>query len=211
MQKILFVVLLSFCFFKFSVGQDQRLKVIEQKLYQLAEINKGLNERTEVALSNSSLKEFLKGLAQSYSLSLDISPDINHSITAYFYGEKVVDVLIYCISQFNLDVKFSQSIVSIFPYNPPTLIIPPVKKVPSITFDSTNNTVTLDLRDDTLSLIANTITKLSNQNILVVPELSNRTISGYFQNLSIPNLLDKIAIANSYKVSALIVFLSFNH
>lgn len=200
MKKYLLIVT-YLCIIHNAFGQDQRIIQIEKRLNELSATIPQLNEKTEIAVSNSPVKEFLRGIAQNHSLSLDISEEINQKITAYFFNERVTNILLYCIKQFNLDVEFNQSIISIFPYKPPVLILPPIYRDPLVSFNPESQTITLELKDDTLSLVAKKITKLSNRNILIPPDIGSKLISGYFQNLSVPGALEKIAIGNNLKLN----------
>ncbi|HYC28033.1 MAG TPA: secretin and TonB N-terminal domain-containing protein, partial [Chitinophagaceae bacterium] len=60
---------------------------------------------------------------------------------------------------------------------------------------------TMDLQDDSLVNVAKRITQLSNQNIIVLPELSAKKVNGYFQELPVGGALEKLALSNAMKVN----------
>jgi type IV pilus assembly protein PilQ len=61
--------------------------------------------------------------------------------------------------------------------------------------------ITMDLRDDTLLMVAKKITQLSNENVVVVPQLFSRQVTGYFQDIPVENALEKLAFTNGIKLN----------
>ncbi len=59
----------------------------------------------------------------------------------------------------------------------------------------------MDLQGDTLLNIAKRITQLSNKNIVVLPEIFYKPITGYIQQLPVQNALEKLALTNSFKLN----------
>lgn len=188
--------LLSFCA---NGQQTDRISQLEQRLRNLIQNVPGLNENVETSISNGSLQEFLRGLATTHNLNLNIDPAINQKITSYFSNEKVITVLLYVAREYNLDFNFTGSIISIFPYRDPLANLPPKPKDIQVEFDSASQALSLDLEDDSLLLVAKKITRLSGKNVVVVPELYGKKVTGYILKLKIQNALEKLAITNSFK------------
>lgn len=181
-------------------GQD-RLVIMENRLNDLAQNISGLNQRLETSVSNGSLQDFLRGLATTHNLNLNIDPAINQRVTAYFSNEKVSNVLLYLARQYNLDFNFTGSIISIAPYKDPATLLPPLPKVLKVSYDPVKTTLTLDLQDDSLLNVAKRITQLSGINVVVLPELFSKKISAYIQDMPVQNAIEKLAITHSFKVN----------
>jgi type IV pilus assembly protein PilQ len=161
----------------------------------------GLKEKADLSVTDISLQDFLRGLATTHNLNLNIDPSLNQKMSNYFSDEPVVDILVYLARQFNLNYTFIGSIITIGPYNDPNANLPPPPKPLLIRVDSATGAVTFDLRDDTLSAVAKKITVLTSKNIVVLPELYDRKVTGYVQKMPLENALEKLAITNSFKLN----------
>jgi type IV pilus assembly protein PilQ len=184
-----------------QAGPD-RFQVIEQRLKSLSSSVPGLKEKADLSLSNSSLQEFLKGLAATHDLNLNIDPAINQRITNYFSDETVINILVFLARQYNLEYTFVGSIITISPYRDPTANLPPPPKELDIRYNNFNQHLTMDLQNDTLQNVAKKITQLTGRNIIVLPELYNKKVTGYIQEMPVTNAVEKLAITNSFKLNS---------
>jgi len=197
LNKLLLCVFLL-CSFH-SHAQQERLDAIEKKLAELSTTVSGLNEKTEISIAGSSVQEFLRALAQMHRLNISVDPLLNQKIVNNFSGEKVSNILLYMAKTYNLDIDIIGAILIIKPYQPP--LIPPKPKEIKSQYDPSNHLITLDLTEDTLYGVAKKITQLSNKNIIVLPNIRNKIINGYFQSLTVESALEKIAVTNQLKIS----------
>ena len=181
--------------------QDDRFQLLEKRLKDLSNNVPGLKEKADLSVTDISLQDFLRGLATTHNLNLNIDPSLNQKMSNYFSDEPVVDILVYLARQFNLNYTFIGSIITIGPYNDPNANLPPPPKPLLIRVDSATGAVTFDLRDDTLSAVAKKITVLTSKNIVVLPELYDRKVTGYVQKMPLENALEKLAITNSFKLN----------
>ncbi|HYC30079.1 MAG TPA: hypothetical protein VEB42_14700, partial [Chitinophagaceae bacterium] len=118
------LILGIFLYMNITVCAQDRISNLQQQLNELSQSTAGLNDEVETAVSNTSLYEFLKGLAVSYKLNLNIDPSINEKITTYFSHQTVKSVLLYLARQYDLDFVFTGSIIYITPYKDPSLNLP---------------------------------------------------------------------------------------
>jgi len=202
---ILLILILTIGFSPFRVfsqNQPDRFQVIEQRLKSLSSTVPGLKEKADLSLSNSSLQEFLKGLAATHDLNLNIDPSINQRITNYFSEETVINILVFLARQYNLEYTFVGSIITISPYKDPTANLPPPPKELNIRYNNFNQHLTMDLQNDTLQDVAKKITQLTGRNIIVLPELYNKRVTGYVQEMPVTNAMEKLAITNSFKLNS---------
>ncbi len=108
------------------------------------------------------------------AFNLNIDPSLNQRTTSYFSNEKVSTVLLYLAREYNLDMSFTGSIISVFPYRDPQANQPPPQKQLSISYNPMSQGITMDLKDDSLVNVAKKITQLSNRNVMVLPELNGK-------------------------------------
>ena len=161
---------------------EDRFQVLEKRLKDLAVSVPGLNEKADLSVTDVALQDFLKALASTHNLNLNIDPSLNQRLSNYFNNEPVIDILVYLARQFSLDYTFIGSIITIGPYMNPTANLPPPPKPLLIRVDSATGLLTFDLRDDTLSAVAKKITLLTNHNIIVLPDLYSRRVTGYVRS-----------------------------
>lgn len=182
-------------------AQDGRFQTIEQRLKDLSTSVPGLNQSAELSISGGSLQECLRGLAVTHNLNINADPALTQKVSNYFSKEKVINILLYLIKQYNLDVQFVGTIMTFTPYKDPSLSLPAKSKEPSIQYNTQNETISLDLSGDTLLSVAKRITQLSNKNVVVLPEVFYKPITGYVQNLPLYNALEKLSLSNNFKLS----------
>jgi type IV pilus assembly protein PilQ len=183
------------------LAQQDRFQIIEQRLKDLSSQVPGLNQKTDLSVSNSSLQEFLRGLAAANNINLNIDPSLIQKISNNFSDEKVINILLFLARQYNLDINFIGSIISITPFRDPLANQAPAPKPLNITYNTFSQNITMDLQDDSLSNIAKRITQLTNRNIVVLPELYNRKITEYIQDMPVQSALEKIAFTHNFKLN----------
>jgi type IV pilus assembly protein PilQ len=188
--KIVCAFFLVFIFKQEAYGQQDRFQAIEQRLKDLSAQVPGLNLKTDLSVSNGSLQEFLRGLASANNLNLNIDPSLTQKISTYFTDEKVINILLFLAKQYNLDFTFVGTIITIIPYRDMLANQPPPPKELKIIYNSFTEHITMDLQDDTLLNIVKKITQLSNKNIVVLPELYNRKITEYIQDMTVERALE---------------------
>ena len=87
------------------------------------------------------------------------------------------------------------------PYRDPLADLPPKPKQLIIDYNQPNETISFDLKNDTLIEVAKKITQLTNKNVVVLPEAFYKTVTGYVQNLPVYNALEKLSLGNNFKLS----------
>lgn len=196
-----------FLFFLFFVSlecfaqRSQRIDSIKQKLDSLTSEAPGLKETVDFSVTGVSIQEFLRGIAESHNLNISVDPSINYKIYNNFTNEKVINVLIFLVKEYELDISFVGSIMSFRKYIPPV----PQKEIAvpkdiSIKYNHYNGRLSIDLKNDTLDAVARKITQVTKKNILVGSALLNKTISAYIEDMPFENAIEKMAYANDLKL-----------
>lgn len=200
MKNVLFFLVLVSA--NVAAQQPDRFDVLEKRLKDLSGTVPGLNQKTDVSVDNATLQDFLKGLAATHNLNFNIDPSLNQKVSNYFSDETVLNILLYAAKEYNLDFNFIGSIINIVPYKDPLANLPPPPKLIKVIYNETNQLITLDLQDDTLLQVAKKITQLTNKNVIVLPEIYNKRVTGFIKDLPLQNALEKLALENSFKLNA---------
>jgi len=182
---------------------DTRLEEIRTQLDMLADsIVPGLKETATLSVSNSPIQSFLRSIAEGHDLNIQIDPSLNITLSNNFTNVQVKDLLYFVCREYQLDIRFVNSILSFYKYQAPVrpFVAPPPKKM-NVAYDATTGKISFDLANDTLRSFVKLVTSLTNRNVLVSggPEIDNRLVRGYIKDLPLDNALDKLAYVNGLK------------
>lgn len=198
MKKPITLLILLFLTGVICSAQD-RFKDVEDKLKNLAAGPvPGLNEKADIYLSKTSIQTFLSGLGRSYKINLSVDPALDIPVSLSFSQESVYNILLYVAQKYDLDYQFTGTIISISQHKVPP---PPIlEKEPGVKYDSGKNTLTLDLKGDSLAKIIKRITQISGKNLFLSSELNGKLVSVYLQDLPFENALNKLANTNDLEL-----------
>lgn len=198
-KSILFVFLvLSYTIAK---AQEERYTSIENKLKELSLTTPGLNEKVELSVNGVAIQEFIRALATTNNLNVSVDAGLTTKIVNNFSNVTVSDVLLFLTKKYDLDITFIGNIMSISQYVKPPVISKYISKPLKITYDKLTNTLNLDLTNDSLSLVAKEITRISEKNVVFSPDLAGKMVNGYIQGMPFNSVLDKFAFANDLKIT----------
>ncbi len=197
----LFILLLCFNA-KITSAQD-RFAVIESKLKSLTVDMPGLVQKVElVSVDDVTIQELIKGIAKSNSLNISIDPTLNIKIASNFTNIDVINLFIYLCKKYELDITFIGNIISIVKYNPPIVQLPkpPVKGI-QVKYDSLNNSISMDLKQDTLQAVVKEITRISGKNIIFTPDIKDKPLNAFIVNAPFDNGIDKLSLSNDLQMT----------
>ncbi len=180
-------------------AQEDRMRLIEERLKILSGTVQGLNQKVQLSMSGASAQEFLRALAQSNNLNINIDPQLNFKIYNNFTNETALNVLLFLAKEHNLDINMIGSIMSIRAVQEPRLSIPP--REIKVRYNGPNNTLSLELNNDTLGQVARRITQLSQKNVVVPVALLTKTVTAFFSDAPFDVALEKLAYANNLKLT----------
>ena len=186
----------------FKVSAQDRYAEIGGSIEELSKNTPGLNEPVELSVNDVSLTEFIRGLAIGYKLNISVDPNLKTVLSNNFAGVAVKDVLLYLCKQYELDIQFTGSIMTISKFSPqPVAPEPYVRRRPKIVYHDTSDFLSLDLRKDSLELVAREITELTLRNIILAPGLEGRQVGVFIKNRPFDDALDKFAFANNLSIT----------
>jgi type IV pilus assembly protein PilQ len=197
MKKIIAIVfglVLSLSCFS-QQSYDSTTSLLDQK----ALLYPTLNSKVDISVSEVSLDEFLRAIAVSNSVNLDIADNLKFPVVNNFTGVTVKDMLAFLCKQYGLTIEFTGNIISIRkelsikkPYIPEAL---------ELQFEPDSQLITFNFKNDSLKYIAEQITKVTNKNVVLAPQLIDKVASAYIQNKTLHSALDKLAFANNLIVT----------
>lgn len=200
LKRAVYLAILLLVFSMQAYAQDKRVDFIADRLKQLSETDApGLKEKVAVSVSSVSVAEFIRGIAISNNLNISVDPNVKLKITVNFTDETVMNILVFLCKQYNIDIKFTGSIMYVSEYTAPAPVVAE-REIP-ITFDTANNTISIDARNDTLYKVVKKIIQLSGTNIVAAPDVNNKIVTVYVSGLPLSSALEKLAFANQIQLT----------
>lgn len=184
---------------------NRRLEDIHVQLDVLSDsLAKGLNESANFSVSGLSIQAFLRTLAESHDLNIQVDPSINITLTNNFTSVRVKEIIYFLCQEYQLDIRFINSIMSFTKFLEP--VAPkqqPVARKLKIQFDPSTRTISFDLAGDSLRAIVKEITRISDRNVVASGgiDTENKLVTGYIRGLPLENALDKLAYTNGLKLT----------
>jgi type IV pilus assembly protein PilQ len=177
-KLLLYTVLLLSFITSFAQGtpDTERLRLIQERLNNLAVTVPGLNQKVQLNVSNVSAQEFLRALAQANNLNINIDPQLNFKVYNNFTNESALNVLVFLAKQYSLDINLIGSIMSVtrVPDQKPVVV---VKEI-NAQYNGQNNTLSVDLNGDSLVQVAQKIARVSSKNVVVPNSLLSKRLFG---------------------------------
>lgn len=197
-----FLIVIAFALFTFTTQAQDRFTGIREKLRVVAVESPGLKEKVELSVSGTSLQEFIRGLAISNNLNISVDPGINIQISNTFSNVTVEDVLLFLCRKYELDITFVGNIMSFSLYQAPAVEAPKVQpKMLNIAYHKDSDLLSIDLKNDSLYLVAKELTRITGKNVVYSPDLAGTFITVYIKDTRFQNALEKLAFANNLKVT----------
>lgn len=184
---------------------SDRLKELSMQLDLLGDsLSPGLNELANFSVSGISIQTFLRSVAESHRLNIQIDPSITVSLTNNFTNVMVKDLLLFLCETYELDVRFINNIMSFSRFQhpkPPERVV--VYRRPNISFNQADALLSFDLTGDSLRTVARELTRITNKNVVVSGggEMESRLVRAYIRNLPLENALDKLAYTNGLRLT----------
>jgi len=185
----------------FASPAQERFAAIEMNMLRLLPEIPGLDERVELSVNGVSLPEFLRGLGTAHNLNLSVDPSVTGNVTYNFSNARVSDVLMFIARQYELDIRFYGSIMSIYKFFPEVEKPKIVYKKPKIDYQNQTDFLSLELKNDSLDLVAEEITRKTMHNVILAPDVKGKSVSVFIQNRPFDNALDKMALANGLRIT----------
>lgn len=166
---------------------------IEQKFDSLSKEIPALGNRVSISVSNVSIHEFIRAIANSSGLNINVDPDISGMVVNNFNDVRVLDILLFLSQHYDLRISMIGNIITISRAS----LEGPGSKPDNIFYDTINNTITINYQNQSLSEAVKEITENTGKNVILTPGLETLKVSGYIQNMPFENALEKFAFSNN--------------
>lgn len=193
---LLSFIVFSFCLF--ALNAQDRFQFLQNKLDSLAISSiPALNEKVNISVTNVSIQEFLRGIANSSALNINVDPSINVQIINNFTNVRVSDVLVFLCRQYDLHVSVIGAILNI--YRKPKEELPPPKKQ-LVIFDQASGLVSIQCANEELAAFTRAFVDQTGYNLIPAPGTDRLPVSAYIQKLPVEGALEKFSFANNLKI-----------
>jgi type IV pilus assembly protein PilQ len=181
---------------------QNQTQTLEELFDEIAKERPGLEELTELDVSGLTLFEIITSLAEEHRLNVSADPGLSEMVVSNFFDVKVKDVYIFLAKKHNLDVGYMNEIIT-FKKQEVVKEVPQEKpkKPIDISFNQANDFLSVKLKNDSLPLVAERITELSNKNIVLAPEVKTMKVSAYIINRPFDQVMEMIARSNQLVAS----------
>ena len=197
MIKRLLLILTISLFSSLGFAQSN-LEAFKNKIDELAETKKGLNDHVRIDLTGLTLYDFITTLAEEYELNVSVDSDLNELVTSNFFDVNVKDVLLFLIDKHKLDVDVINNFLVFKKHveKPVEEKPKPLKKI-DVTYNSQNNFLSINLKNDSLPRVAQAITDASKKNVVLAPDIKTQKVSNYILNRPFDQVMEMMAKSNS--------------
>lgn len=95
-KKITFFIFFLICYITIAFAQQpDRTEVIQNRLAELSATVPGLKEKVQLSVTGVSVQEFLRALASSNKLNINIDPKLNFQVYNNFTNETALNILVF--------------------------------------------------------------------------------------------------------------------
>ncbi|MBI3133504.1 MAG: type II and III secretion system protein [Bacteroidetes bacterium] len=172
----------------------------DKQLTELAKSQPGLLEKVQVNVSGIGLSDFITAVAFEHNLNVSVDEQLKTVVVNNFYDALVKDVFVFIVKKYELDVEVIGTII-VFkkPAEKPVEIPVVLPKEIFVEYKKENQFLSLDLKKDTLSKVAETITRKSGRNVILAPNIKDRVVSVYIENRPFDEVIDMMCKSNGLK------------
>ena len=188
---LIFVLLFS----NFVLAQ-QDITELSKKFNELSTLKKGLNETIKIDVSGLTLHDFISSIAEEHQLNIDVDADLNQPIVNNFYDVTVKDVFIHLVQKYDLEVGFTNNIISFKKKKEVKVVEKKVAKIIDVNYNPQNDFLSIKLENDSLSSVIKAIIDKSSKNLVLAPGVKNIKVSSYILNRPFDQVIEMLSKSN---------------
>lgn len=198
MRKLKYTVaaIVLLIFIAVNVHSQYAPQSLEQKLDSLTREIPALNQRITISVSNVSIHEFIRAIANSSGLNINVDPDLNVMVVNNFSDVRVMDILLFLTRDYHLGISIIGNIITVYKLPPSETEL----RSKNVQYDTLNNTITINYQGQALPLAVKEITENTGKNVILSPGLEGIPVNGYIQDMPFDNALEKFAFSNNLTV-----------
>lgn len=191
-----FIYLALVLLFTNFVAAQQDIMELGRKFDELSIHKKGLNEVLKIDVSGLTLHDFISSIAEEHQLNIDVDVDLNQPVANTFFDVTVKDVFIYLVQKYDLEVGFTNNIISFKKRKEVKVTEKKLPKVIDVNYNPQNDFLSVKLENDTLSAVAKAIIDKSSKNLVLAPEVKNLRVSSYILNRPFDQVIEMLSKSN---------------
>ncbi len=200
MKKTTFLIVFGLFFSFMASAQKYNDAQLRTVLDSLSKTQKGLNNKLQLNVTNLQLAELVSSVALENDLNVSVDPTLNQIISYNFFDANVKDMLVFLYLNFEIEYDFIGTILSIKKRIPQAVVVTPTQKQLDISYNASNEFLSLDLKNDSLWQVAEKITKLSGKNFVIDPSIRNKQVNAFLQNRPIEQVMEMFAKSNGLEI-----------
>ena len=196
MKKVILLIAFFAAVVRGAQAQDARIDSLARRLDALAASGVQLNQPISITFDGLT-KDLISFLAESTKLNMTAMPGLEAStVSVSFTNAPARDVVLHLCYTNRLDLRFTGSIITFLPFSQPPPVPPPARAA-EISYEPDSGFLTLNLRDDTLDLVAQKIARLTGRNLVLDPSVRFTRVNGYIEQASLESALKQLAGNNN--------------
>lgn len=195
MRKEIFILFFSLFLAPLSFAQRFSEESLRNKLDSLAAHHSGLNNQLQLNVSSLQLSELVNSVALENNLNISIDPSLEQRISYNFYDAQVKDMLVFIYLNFEVEYEFIGSIISITTRKEKAAP-PKQRSKPDVKYNPANKFLSMDLKNDTLWMVTEEITRITGHNFVLDPSIRDKVVNAYFLNRPYGEVLKMFAESN---------------
>lgn len=193
---ICILLFICFSFFPETIYAQSHATLPSKILDSLSITHPGLNQEVNLSVNKASIQEILRTVSISNELNIVVDPGIQENITYNFNHIPAKDIFLFLCSKYKLEISYSNSIFHIKKEESK----PYIKTNINLVVDSLG-LISADLKHDSLGLTIKKLVELTGSNILLSPELQNKTINLFAKRQNLTAFLNSLAFSNDFEIN----------
>ncbi len=199
---------IPFAFFAFFSGfllwgqtaiETERLGHLKNQLDSLTQAYPNYSQvlKVELDFEQLSIADFLQAVAKVHAVNITLDPSLkNRFMTAQFSDIRLDDLLLFLCKTHTLTLTITGNIVFVSPYSIP----PAVPPEPFVFYDLNADAISLDVKNHALGEVFKEITRQSPFNLLFTPELAQRSLQFFVEDMPLETALKQLAALHQMEV-----------
>lgn len=175
---------------------EQRLKQLSHELDSLGRLIPGLNHKSDLALSDVPLHDYLRSLGRVHQINLYVDEYPKAIISNDFVNESVKSIFLFICKKFELDIESVGTILNFVPYKKIEEKLPPPKPK-ELKIDFKDDKLAFDLQNDSLSTVLKKVSRLTGKTIITMPGAVG-TLSGYIPPGDFESTMENMLFMNGF-------------
>lgn len=199
MRRVVLVVFVSLLGF---VGTSNAQKYTEESLRtildSLSQTQKGLNNDLQLNVSSLQLAELVNSIALESNLNVSVDPSLQQLISYNFFDAQIKDVFVFLYLNFEIEYDFIGSIISMRRREKKEVAVElPKSKRVEVEYNKANDFLSMNLRNDTLWMVTEELTRISGKNFVVDPAIRSQVVNAYLLNRPFDQVVDMFVKSNA--------------